>query len=192
MALAVVQAPFSIAQENANTCRKCSAINNQFELECNILDKFYLIHSAAERCIGKFEAWSCVNPYVGCSDSCDDRKKNGPQCLQKLSCYGMSCVCINGYARDEHSNCVPIDKCGMNYNCPPNEFYSTCKSSCFSDACGLDIVLRNQNCEDGCQGEAGCTCEIGFARDQTTNKCVRQLDCRQCTKSNAVLPFFPN
>lgn len=149
----------------------------------------------SQECYGKNEVFGCVSPRLGCTDSCDDRIRNLTSCknVRFLSnakdpnsirhfCPSMNCQCKKNFARDpDSSECVPITKCPVNIKCEQNEFYSTCKSSCYSDSCeAKDLLLQESTCDKECDVAigAGCQCEIGYGRHPLTKKCVKRNECK--------------
>lgn len=63
-----------------------------------------------------------------------------------------------------------------NIKCGDNEFFSTCKSSCYTDSCNRkDLFLREYICDGPCDG-SGCVCEQDCARNKAGN-CVKRADC---------------
>lgn len=68
--------------------------------------------------------------------------------------------------------------------CGENEYYSTCKSQCYSDSCNRkDLFLRDYNCDNICDGAGGCTCESDYARNKL-GKCVKRADCDKDGKTD--------
>lgn len=77
-----------------------------------------------------------------------------------------------------------------NVKCGDNEYFSTCKSKCFTDSCdSKDLAARNDICNDWCDGEAGCVCEVDYARHPSTNKCILKKDCKRKTLLFAFAAF---
>jgi len=147
-----------------------------------------------QKCFGDNEVYGCVNPRVSCSDSCDDRAKNVPICNQpwkssstpaKIVCPAMACICKDGFGRDSNTGqCISADKCPANIKCGENEFYSRCKSTCYTDSCSKkDLFLRDYICDRDCDGLGGCTCEPDCARNKL-GKCVKRAECEKDGKND--------
>lgn len=103
----------------------------------------------------------------------------------KCNCI-PGCVCQDGLIRCSITGkCIPISECGScppGYSkdpytsecifcceeCPENEEYNECGSSCEADCSNptLEGVICNKMCK------SGCFCAEGYVRDTTYGKCI--------------------
>merc|ERR1711935_881165 len=80
------------------------------------------------------------------------------------------CECSRGFVLDSAGNCIARSDCPTD-QCPANEHWDTCGSSCKEDKC----VKNDEMCADVCQER--CQCNDGLVRDERTGSCVGPFEC---------------
>ncbi|XP_075970402.1 uncharacterized protein LOC142972888 isoform X3 [Anticarsia gemmatalis] len=124
--------------------------------------------------------------YNNCSNNgctllkCSELLNSTITCDGTVDCVG-SCVCMQGYLRDEDGVCVPEHQC--NPQCGPNEVYNSCPTDCPPNTC--ESIGKEYSCpfEDFGYCEGRCVCDRGYYRNQI-GQCITKDECLQCTGPN--------
>lgn len=103
--------------------------------------------------------------YFGYEEFCDNIHKF---CTKKFQPQ-PSCICISGYVRDKHLNCIPKAKC-ENF-CPDDKEWSECSCQHTCDNWHSDV--KSCNCS------RGCFCKGDLVLDTETQNCISKGECKR-------------
>ncbi|GMR62201.1 hypothetical protein PMAYCL1PPCAC_32396, partial [Pristionchus mayeri] len=166
---------------------KCGDYTPTFEKicgaqKCQCDDGFYL--NDAGDCVTGEECEGCKKNqiFTTCSSAC------APKCGEYLpirlcrECGPPKCVCKVGFYENSNGDCVTREECEKprdpitvkRRQCPKNQKYSGCPSSCPA-ICGLPEPI---SCTRDCGGDAKCECKEGFFYD-SNGDCVTKQECNK-------------
>nr|QZP43462.1 zonadhesin-like protein 1 [Pseudoips prasinana] len=174
----------------------CDTIGKSYscpaQIKCNpacVCDRDYYKNSIGE-CISEEDCLKCTGPneYFSCGGACDNvcatlNEQNQTNCpIVNIVCNPM-CYCIDGYARDDNNNCVPINECPPP-TCSENERLEQCPAAlCTPQSCsqlGFPVPCNPITSDNSsCPGPPACVCDNDLVRDDYGN-CVPKQECPSC------------
>ncbi|VDN06991.1 unnamed protein product [Thelazia callipaeda] len=117
------------------------------ESNCNDNERFTECSRCEMTCAG--------NDSIPCSFECGP-----PKC---------ECPASQGFVRKKDGQCVPINQCDIELQCPDNEEWTSC-GGCEPN-CWEEQKICGEYCEEG-----RCQCKTGMVRNHH-GKCVRYAEC---------------
>uniref|UniRef100_A0A2A4JJI9 TIL domain-containing protein n=1 Tax=Heliothis virescens TaxID=7102 RepID=A0A2A4JJI9_HELVI len=166
-----------------------------------------LVRNDAGECVPEEQCDTCpgAHEFFECGSACDNEcatlaTQNRTHCPIKNIVCNRKCYCLDGYARDQSGNCIPVEKCHNHDSIKPkedtrvrrhslthpsctdeNEVYTDCKKNCPPDTC-LSLVARFK-CDGSEPCKKGCVCKPGYLRQDINSPCKPICKCDEMKNS---------